>query len=69
MTEVMWPCWRADERISMAYFLLIGCLVGAWAFLRVLAGERERQLMAVRADIEQERQRAAEEAARLGKEL
>lgn len=65
--EVMWPCSLADDLCSMAYFLLIGCLVGGWACLSVLAGERERQLLVVRTEIERERERAAEEAARMGK--
>ena len=51
----------------MAYFLLIGCLVAGWAFLRVLAGERERQLLVIWAEIERERDRVAEEAARMGR--
>ena len=57
----------ADVPCSMAYFLLIGCVLGGWAFLRVLGGERERQLQAVRAQIEDEQAQAAEEAARLAR--
>lgn len=63
----MRPARRTDDLISMVYFLLIGCVLGGWAFLRVLGGERARQLQAIRAEIEYERAQAAEEAARQGR--